>query len=376
MKKRRENGFLQKVKSFFSKFKKVIKYEKEKKEAKKRPKNKSVKPKGFLARKVGVIVFWVTFGFMFLIVVVTFFSDGSDEANADEYNHLKEQNQATSPEAIQFAENFAKDYFTWTVSDEGKHERKEKMSKYLAQGINEYAGLDFGSLEWNSSFKGSEVKKVQEKGDNLAHITLLVEMNISKSDEDEVNKTEKYFVVPVAYDGKTYGIYELPKFTYVQEQTTLKQVTSERLKKAELADSRNIKDFLPTFFKSYAEDSKDKLNYIIANEDITDGLNETMLFKSINKADIYMKNDEDDNTFVVFTEVTFTEPETNIPFVSNYQLSVIKKDGRYIVSGIDDQENKVVEPMDDSESIKQQREEVNENDESIKEETSKDDSDK
>lgn len=339
--KKTNKPFIQKIKGIVSYFKRISEIEKEKKERIKKAKRSSVKPKGFFARKFGVITFWVLFGFMFLTVVITIFS-GNGEANANKTVVEVKENYAISPEAIQYARNFTKEYFTWEVSDEGKNNRKEIMTKYLAEGLDPYAGLLFEKMEWNATFKDAEIKKVEEKGDNLSHITFLVKFELTKGKEKK--QTSKYFVVPVAYDGKTFGIYELPKFTYIYEDTTLKKVVSEKLKQAEVNDSKKIKEFLPTFFRSYSEDTKDKLNYILSNEKVTDGLNKTMVFEKINNANIFVKEGEENKKeFVVFTEVVFIEPETNISFVTNYQLTVVEKDERYVVSGIDDQDEKTIE---------------------------------
>ncbi|MEC1158703.1 conjugal transfer protein [Cytobacillus horneckiae] len=337
-----------------SKFKTIIKMvkrflqtEKERAEFKKRKKNSSIKPKGFVSRKLGVTSFWVMFGFMFLVVLVTMFSGNSSEANSNKDVLPPDKNQAASLEAVQFAENFAKDYFTWNLTDKDKVNRKEKMQAYLAQGIDQNAGLDYTGLEWDSNYRSSELKKIEEEGNDIAHITLLVNFELSQGDGEKkkVKQSQKYFVVPVAFDGETFGVYELPKFTYIYENTTLKEVKSERLKQADVKESEKIKAFLDTFFRSFAEDSKDKLNYILTDEKIADGLNQTMLFEQVNKSNVF-KDPVEDNSFVVFTEVRLIEPETNIPFLVNYQLTVLKKDGKYIVSGIDDQKNKVVESIE------------------------------
>lgn len=359
----KDNVLFKTIMGLWAYFKKISEKEKIKKEKIKRAKNSSVKPKGFFARQFGVYTFWILFGFMFLTVIVTVFNGKSDEANADKPSVTVEKNYATSPEAIQFARNFTKEYFTWVVSDEGRNNRKTVMTKYLAEGLDEYAGLKFDGLQWNSKFLNAEIKKVEEKGKNLAHITFLVSFELSKG--KEVKQASKYFVVPVAYDGKTFGVYELPKFTYVFEDTTLKQVVTQKLKTVNVQDSNKISEFLPTFFKSFAQDSKDKLNYILSDETVTDGLNNSMIFQKINSSDVYRKNEksekniiddknENNDEFIVFTEVVFVEPQTKIPFTTNYQLTVKKeKDGRFIVTGIDNLKNKEVKTKnaDEDETI-------------------------
>lgn len=336
-----------KFKELHLKFKRWQEMEKEKKELKKQDINYSIKPKGYFARKFGVITFWTLFSFMFLVVAITLFS-GNDEATADENLQVK-VNPSSTPEAIQFAENFLADYFTWQVSEVGRQERTQTMLKYMSEDLRGHAALDIKNMEWNSVFKGADLKRITEKGENLAYITFLVDFEFTKigagNDSEgnpEVQRLKKYIDVPVAFDGHSYGVYELPKFTYIYEdETTVKQVkTTERLEQADVTISEKIKEFLPTFFKTYAEDEKDKLNYMIKNENVTDGLNGTMNFDKINSLQAFKGNAE--NEFIVFTEVIFIEPETQASFIVNHQLELTLEEDRLLVSGMNNQKNKGV----------------------------------
>ncbi|WP_205601841.1 conjugal transfer protein [Gracilibacillus thailandensis] len=332
-------------KRYYLKFQKWQEGEKEKKEMKKRDINYSVKPKGYFARKIGVIFFWSLFLFMFLVVIVTLFS-GGDDSNADELLQV-ENNQATSPEAIQFAENFLKDYFTWTATNDGKDQRKELMIKYVAEGIRNHSGLSIPNMDWNSTFKNAELKRITEKGTNLAYLTFLVEYEYvevkedKKKDKPEKKKIQKYIDVPIAFDGHSYGVYELPKFSYVYEdETTVKEVKYDRMNQAESEATNSIQEFLPTFFKTYAEDEKDKLNFMITDDNVTDGLNGTMRFDKVENSKIY--KGQADNQFIVFAEVKLIDPETETKFNVTHQLELVKQEDRFLVSGMNNYDNKGV----------------------------------
>ncbi|WP_053351203.1 conjugal transfer protein [Ornithinibacillus contaminans] len=352
---KKKKGFFRTIKKVYNYFFRDYKYQKEKKLQRKAAKKASIKPKGFIAKKSGVIIFWVTFGFMFLVVFSTLFSGDSSEAKTKEVSNVK--NLAASAEGIQFAKNFTRDYFTWEVSDKGKSVRKETMSKYLADGLDEYAGISFNGLQWNSNFVDSEVKEVVENGENLALITLLTRFELRSVDGNDTKKIEKYFVIPVAYDGKTFGVYELPKFTFIQENTTLQKVVSNKLNRAETSIAGEIKEFLPTFLKSYAEDTKDKLNYILTEENVTDGLQGMMKFSDVKEANVFVGEQPDH--YVVFATVIFLEPETNLAIETNYHITVVNRDDRYIVSGINDQENMIIK-SDTDEVVDEQGTELEE----------------
>jgi len=310
---------------------------------KKKVKNISLRPKGFIARKAGVIAFWTLFSFILLVVFVNVFGS-SDEVNADQKIEIK-TNKAMSQEAVQFAKDFSQDYFTWVNSTEGIKQRQEALAKYLGSNLNEHAGLGIDNLSWNSQFVDAVVKGTEDKGNNISTITLKVNFKLYQFEEDGVTVKDekagvKYFVVPVAYDGHSFGIYELPKFTYIQEGTTLNKVTYPKLKRAEEKDTTEVRGFLTTFFRSYAEDPQDQLNYLLAEDDVIQGLNNTMAFDKVKSAEIFKANE--DKEFVVYTEVTFIDPDSGIPFNTNYQLTVIQKSGKYVVSGMDEHKGQAV----------------------------------
>lgn len=351
-KNKNHNGLVMKIRKIINYFKRLSEEEKRKKEEKKNNPNVSIKPKGFFARKIGVISFWSLFAFMFLVVIITLLGGDKSSADVDFKKILEEShNNATTSEAVQFAENFTRDYFNWKTTDEGKHNRKETMAAYLADGLNEYAGIDLNKLEWNSKFKKAELKKVEAKGENIAHITFKVQFELSQGKE-KTNKNSKYFVVPVAYDGYSFGVYELPKFTYIEEETTVSEVTRPKLKQAKTGVKSDVNDFLETFFASYSQDGQDKLNYLLEKDNTISGLDGSLLFSEINSLDVFMPEEESDNykeEYIVFTDLTFIDPDTELPFRTNYQLRIVMKEDRYMVAGIDDLEEMTVKSNIDAE---------------------------
>ncbi|GAE93046.1 hypothetical protein JCM21714_2080 [Gracilibacillus boraciitolerans JCM 21714] len=298
---------------------------------------------------MGVISFWSLFSIMVLVVLVTMFGGSSSNAEID-YKKILEanKNHATTDEAIQFAENFTQDYFTWKATDEGKNNRKSIMSKYMIEDLDDYGGIDFTNMKKNAVVRNVELRQIEEKAKDVAHITFYVEYELKESGEDaKTIKSEKYFVVPVAYDGKTYGVYELPKFTFLEEATTVKSVSTPKYKKADTSEKNEIQEFLSTFFSSYAEDSQDKLNYLLYTEDLTPGLKQTVLFNQIKNSDIFLG--ENELEYLAVAEVIFKDPKSDISFATNYQLNLVKREGRYMVAGIDDIANKQVETIEETE---------------------------
>ncbi len=331
-------------------FIKVIKniWDREGQKAEKKKANKTKVPSGYRSRQLGRVAFWVVFSCMFLFMVAVFFTNSSAEEKEDE-TFVYEQNQATTQAAVEYARDFTKEYFTWKRGDEGKNNRRDKISKFLAEGLNEDAGLDFDSLEWDANFKNADLKDIKENSDNRAYITFKVDVEMNKvvkekskskkkKNKNVAKKSEKteivtqYMVVPVAYEGGWFGVYELPKFTNLEEETNINKYSPVGLKSYE-GNTSEVKEFLETFFSTYASDDESKISYMVSDDNDIQGLNGSLNFEAIGDTNIY-QNDLDE--IVVFVEVKFSEPGTKVVFNTDYQLTLINKDNKFMINGMND----------------------------------------
>ncbi|WP_050179633.1 conjugal transfer protein [Domibacillus robiginosus] len=307
----------------------------------KKMKQKPQRPRGYMARKTGAAAFWVLFSFMFLVVAVTLFSKTNDDPLPQATRAEETENPSVKPEAVQFAQSFTAHYFNWGSGEEKKKEREKKLSSFLAEGLDPQAGLNTDKVTWNSAHKGSTLKKVEDLGNNKSLVTFYVTAELTREvdgeDEPETKSISKYFVVPVAYDGTSYGIYELPKFTHIEEQTTVKADHQIGLQKAASSpETSRVRTFLDTFFTSYTEDSTDKLAYILEDGSRLAGLNKSMTFVKVASADIY--EGPKTGEYIVQSEVVMQDPESDMQFHTDYELA-IKKDGeRFVVSSINERE--------------------------------------
>lgn len=342
-KKNTRGGLFAGVKRFFFKLKKLSDYEKEKKDARKF-KNDSVKPQGYMARKAGSMSFWAMFGFMFLVTMVTVFSNNSSRADINYEQIFDEMNNpSASAEAIQFAENFARHYYTWEISDEGRYDREIHLSRFLVDGIDSHAGVDVSKSEWNSTAKKAELREIDDRGNHIAHITVYVEQELSEASGDGRKTVDRYLIVPVAYDGHSYGVYELPKFTFINEETTVKRVINNRMRQVESNIRNDVREFLHTFYSSFSQDPQEKLNYLLLTEDVTSGLQQSFIFDDIKQTEVFEGDNELE--YIVFSEVDFTDPTTSIPFTTQYELRLVKREGRFMVADMKGLEDKIIESV-------------------------------
>lgn len=323
-------------------------WQREGEKAKERKRSKRRKPPGYQARNMGKIVFWVAFGFMFVVVMVNVLSPPS-EAVSQEPIQAK-QNEATNQAAVQYAENFAYQYFTWSKGDNDDwiEERQTRLQPFLAKGLDENGGLNPSQTEWSSTITKANLAKIEDKGDNKALITLFVKADftkktktqeiVKKDDKEEKKEVEKdetkpfqqYFVVPVAYENGTYGVYQLPKYTNLPEQTKVKLEQREGL--SEYNGNRSkVESFINTFFKTYSQDSTSELSYMLSNDTRIQGLDGKMEFVSLKNLDI--KEDNKGN-IQTFASIELKDKETGTVFTTDYSVLIEEKDGRLLVKEI------------------------------------------
>lgn len=293
-------------------------------------------PKGYRARRVGVYAFWSIFVGMFLFLGLLLLSNGSDDSDKKEdilYDKVASQ------EATVFAQNFIQAYFQWERTDEGIVARQQALAPYLVKGVDVNAGLVTKGIQWNSTYVSSQIRDVAIIEPGIGQITFQVKSKLSNGTEEKV--LEQFMVVPIAYDGESFGVYELPKYTDIANQTTVKAVTDKRLKTASTDETNEVKAFVETFFKTYVEGEYGQLRYLLVKDSDITGLNAKYTFKEMNEIEV-LKN-EAETGFIANVKVAIVNPETTVETLMSYQLSINKSEDKFVVKAMDDLAGKTIE---------------------------------
>jgi len=400
--KKKKNGFFKRTRKVASK-----QFEVDKVKSNEKKRLKKAKPKGYGARRAGAITFWVIFSFMFLVIFVTLLT-GSDNEAAENIETANES-KITSQESVEFAKSFLHEYFNVDVNtdagDDSELISRTSLSKYLANNVVD-AHIDLGNGKVSTLNRNEIITKdVTKIDDQNARITFLVNLVVKRPlTEDELKEVEKlkkdgkdinellgdeedkdikseikgkeeiqyismYVSVPVHLkdNDKGFIISELPSFTYIDETNDDNKIKSKYSELEEVKDSNveeNIQAFLQTFFESYSQDSKDKLSYILLDEDYEYGLNKTLNFEDISDVKIY--RGKSGKEFIVDVNVNFIEPNTEMKMTSNYMLVIAEEGTRYVVKHINN-DNYIEDVLkqkdageDDADSENQDNEEFDE----------------
>lgn len=259
--------------------------------------------------------------------------------NPDSQLQVK-QNEATRPEAVEFTKQFVKEYFTWKRGENERANREGRLKPFLLEGMNSQAGLDMQSLQWDANFVQASILRVKETGKQSADMILQVNYKLSRQKEekqgeeikkiDEGKDVTQTIAVPIQTDGKGFIVTGNPQVVKVDNQAKIKLNKDEKQREeAEHVVKQEIRDFLPTFFKSYTAATQKELDYVLHNKDIK-GLEGALHFEQVKEAKVYLG--EKSGAYEVYTSVEMTDTVSESKITMKYVLTVKKEAKQYIVT--------------------------------------------
>lgn len=320
-------------------------------------------PKTVVRKKVMKSIFWTAFSLLLFLSVVAIVRVGNAKSGAAEASvqpvpyESNTVNKGISEGAQSFAENFATEYFHWKNTEEEQKKRMERLKPFLAEGLDSQAGLIFQEMEWNSSLSKTQVWHVEEVNKDTALITLRILQDLNKitpPDSAAIKKAkkkhkplpkakieksgpyEKYFVIPVKTDGKSFVVYQIP---YLIAPPKKPSISSHHDSQEEgiIQDSKlenEIVTGLNTFFKVYTTGTQEELSYYIKNNDIQI-MKGVITFKEIKK--VLIKPSKAKNEYLVYANVVFQENHSKAQVVYPYELTLVKEESRWFVKEMKNQ---------------------------------------
>ncbi|USK36543.1 conjugal transfer protein (plasmid) [Bacillus sp. F19] len=270
---------------------------------------------------------------------------------------MKEENFAAEVGAQSFAENFAAEYFNWENSDDEIKNRAKRLHPYLAKGLDEQAGLAFEGMERSSELDDSQVWNVEETEENTALITLRVQHTLKKTTppdakaveqakkdkkplpkakEEKSEPFEKYIVIPVKTDGKSYVVHKVPYFVPPAKKPEITSDVSIS-EKGKIQDSQlqdEITSGLTTFFKVYTTGTQEELSYYTKSDEIK-AMTGITTFKEVK--DTIIKQGDAENEYKVHVTVIFQENQSKAKVIYPYELVLVKEENRLFVKEMKNQ---------------------------------------
>src|SRR5699024_4823125 len=152
-----------------------------------------------------------------------------------------------------------------------------------------------------------------------------------------------YAVIPVYLTKEdSFLIYDYPSYTFVDNKEPVETNESElnvyegfsELKEDDVKE--NIVSFLDTFFVAFSEDDGDKLSYLIEDKYYKHELNKTLKYLKLN--DVLIYDSGNGNELLVKADVSFSQLNELLELQTTYDLIITQKEGRYIVTHVNDEQ--------------------------------------
>ncbi|MEK4788839.1 conjugal transfer protein [Bacillus sp. FSL K6-2971] len=325
MKKKKNDGkMVIENNPLFSAFKKKLKgVKKPEKKPKSIQKDRSKMIAIFIWSMIGTLVF---FAFLAVLLSVSNRSALNDLARQQEQNS-KQKEEVSIVAGERFLSGFIEQYINVKNDRAAAEQRQNTLMKYLVKDdeTDQETWFDTSGAQGDRVLNDFVLYNVKKgDGDSLFQYKVNYQNVVKiKKKEHKIDK-QALLNIPVKHKGDEFAVGGTP---YLSEIYDLKGNISGSLEEREEYDgdqSAAIKEFLNTFFRKYAEESKDDMSYVMKTPET---LNGHLVFGDVENIRIYKKGDG----FEVSSIAIFKEKETNLPVKERFTLSVVKNNGQYYV---------------------------------------------
>ncbi|MGV2914293.1 conjugal transfer protein [Bacillus safensis] len=327
MKKKKNDGKMAiRNNSILSAFKKKLRtVKKPEKKPKSIPKDRSKMIAIGIWSMIATLIF-----FAFLSVLLSI--NTRSVVNDIERNQVKNSKQKEEVSIVageRFLSGFIEQYINVKNENDAIEQRHKKLMAYLAKESDE---LEQETLFAISGAQGDRVLNnytlynvKQEKEETLFQYKIEYSNIVKVKKKEHEFKKQALLNIPLKNKGDQFAVSGTP---YISEIYDLKgDIVNEKEDREEYDGDQSaaIKEFLGTFFRKYAEETKDEMSYVMKKPET---LNGHLVFGDVENIQIYKKGDG----FEVSSIAVFKEKETNLPVKERFTLSVVKNSGQYYVN--------------------------------------------
>ncbi|MDR7250840.1 conjugal transfer protein [Bacillus pumilus] len=307
-----------------SAFKKKLKaVKKPEKKPKSIPKDRSKMIAVGIWSMIGTLVF---FAFLAVLLSVSNRSALNDLARQQEQNS-KQKEEVSIVAGERFLSEFIEQYINVKNDRVAAEKRQNSLMKYLIKDdeTDQETWFDTSGAHGDRILNDYVLYNVKKgDGDSLFQYKVNYANVVKVKKKEHKVAKQALLNIPVKHKGDKFAVSGTP---YLSEMYDLKgdiASSSEEREEYDGDQSAAIKEFLNTFFRKYAEESKDDMSYVMKTPET---LNGHLVFGDVENFSIY-KNDDG---FEISSVVIFKEKETSIPVKERFTLFVTKNSGQYYV---------------------------------------------
>ena len=222
-----------------------------------------------------------------------------------------------------FVRVFAKDYYSWSNSQESIDARRENISRYLTKELQDL-NVDTVRQDIPTSSTVTDVKvwDIEQGGTQDFTVTYSVDQTVTEG-EQSIGCTSAYTVIVHVDDSGDMVIIKNPTVSSLPEKSGYEPKTKESDGMVDAATAEEVTEFLETFFKMYPTATEKELAYYVEGNALTPINGDYLYSELINP--IFTKDGEQ---VYVFVSVKYLDNRTKATQISQFNL-MVKKDGNW-----------------------------------------------
>lgn len=233
-----------------------------------------------------------------------------------------------------FAQQFALAYYTWAPGKE--EERAQRLQPYLAQGLDQQAGVKMDSVQNSAQPRQTAIWKVEAQGKQRSVMTVMVELVLlpeSQEEEPEQALTVKRWLsIPIqAVGNDRFIVRGLPHL--MTEPVVAKVQLPPKQLKGQVVDGsqkKRIERTLQHFFDVYGRGDAAEIQYLVKIGKQIHGYRGAMEFVSLSDVEIRQQGKK----VSVQGQVRWRESDTRIEWVTSFNVQLHQEQHRWYVTSL------------------------------------------
>ncbi len=328
MKKEKKHGDKMAIRNntLLSAFKKKLKnIKKPEKKPKSIPKDRSKMIAIGIWSMIATLIF---FAFISVLLSINTRSVVNDiERNQERNSKQKEEVSIVAGE--RFLSGFVDEYINVKNENEAIENRHKKLMTYLAKEKDELEQetlFDISGAQGDRVLNNYTLYNVkQEKEETLFQYRIEYSNIVKVKKKQHEIKKQALLNIPVKNKGDQFAVSGTPYISEIYDLKGSIEIDKEDREEYDGDQTAAIKEFVNTFFRKYAEESKDDMSYVMKTPET---LNGHLVFGDVENVRIYKSGDG----FEISSVVVFKEKETSVPVKERFTLFVTKNTGQYYVN--------------------------------------------
>ncbi|HFJ5518476.1 TPA: conjugal transfer protein [Enterococcus faecium] len=226
-----------------------------------------------------------------------------------------------------FTLNFIQDYYSWENKKEVIAQRTEKINRYLTSELQELNVSTIRTdIPTSSTVTGRQIWGIQTLDEQNFSVVYTVKQQI-KEDKETKDVISSYRVTVHQDKSGNLIITSNPTIWATPKLSEFQPVVLENDNSVDEKTKQEILDFLETFFKLYPHATKSELDYYMV-QDTLPMISQNFIYSELINPVIQKKEEQ----YLVKVAVRYLDSETKSENISQYQLTLEKKENWKIIS--------------------------------------------